>query len=226
MSTTTSASTAPVTSTKAAARIGGAAGIAFVVLALAGNSLTGGGVETDASSDGYAAEVARRTADGAWRAGIALELVAFLALLVFTAALARRIRLNEPREGYLGLAVLAAGTLLAAVKLASGSALYAADRRAGELDGEFARLLSDLNDASFALSFVPLGLLLGAAAVAALAHGALPRALGWTGAPLAVLLVAAASTGADAVPVPFLLSLLWLVATGVVMMRRPVPIAH
>lgn len=226
MTTTTSASTAPVTSTGAAARIGGGAGIAFVVLALAGNGLTGGGVETDASPDDYAAEVARRTADGAWRAGIALELVAFLALLVFAAALARRIRLHEPREGYLGITVLAAGTLLAAVKLASGSALYAADRRAGELDGESARLLSDLNDASFALSFVPLGLLLGAAAVAALAHGALPRALGWTGAPLAVLLVAAASTGADAVPVPFLLSLLWLVATGVVMVRRPVPISH
>lgn len=226
MTTTTSASTAPVTAAKASARFGGAAGIAFVVLALAGNNLTGGGVDSAAAADAYAAEVARRSADGAWRAGIALELVAFLALLVFSAALARRIRLSEPREGYLGLAVLAAGTLFAAVKVASGSALYAADRRAGELDGASARLLSDLNDASFALSFVPLGLLLGAAAVAALAYGALPRVLGWTGAPLAVLLVAAASTGADAVPVPFLLSLLWLVATGVVMVRRPVPLSR
>lgn len=226
MRTTTSAPVAVDHTRKTPGRLGGAAGIAFVVLALVGNSFTGGGVASDAAADAYAAEVARRTADGAWRAGIVLELVAFLALLVFTAALARRIRLTEPRQGYLGLAALAAGTLLGAVKLASGSALYAADRRAGELDGESARMLADLNDASFALSFMPLGLLLGAAAVAALAHGALPRVLGWTGAPLAVLLVAAASTGADAVPVPFLLSLLWLVATGVVMMRRPLPITH
>ncbi|HWG93715.1 MAG TPA: hypothetical protein VNU66_05770 [Mycobacteriales bacterium] len=220
----TTTATPPATSTgtgRAPGRLGGAAGIAFVVLALAGNSLTGGGVDSAAPSEAHAAEVVRRTADAAWRAGTALELVAFLALLVFSAALARRIRLSEPREGYLGLTVLAAGTLLAAVKLASGSALYAADRRAGELDGDLARLLTDLNDASFALSFVPLGLLLGAAAVAALAHGALPRALGWTGVPVAVLLVAAASTGADAVPVPFLLALVWLVATGVVLLRRP-----
>jgi hypothetical protein len=226
MTTSTSATARVDHTRKTPVRVGGAAGIAFVVLALVGNSLTGGGVDRGAAAGAYADEVARRTADGAWRAGIALELVAFLAFLVFAAALARRIRLSETREGYLGLTVLAAGTLLAAIKLASGSALYAADRRAGELDGELARMLSDLNDASFALSFVPLGLLLGAAAVAALVHGALPRALGWTGAPLAVLLVAAASTGADAVPVPFLLSLLWLVATGVVMVRRSVPNTH
>jgi hypothetical protein len=226
MTATTEPRTRSMASTRSgtAGRVGGAAGIAFVVLALAGNTLAGGGVPVDAPAAEHAAELARRTADGAWRAGVALELVAFLALLVFSAALARRIRMVEPQEASTGLVVLSAGVLLAAVKLGSGAAVLAADSRAGHLDGELARLLADLNGAAFALSFVPLGLLLLAAAVGALVHGALPRTLGWVGAVVGVLLVAAtAVAGADAVPIPFLLALLWLVATGVVMLRRPVP---
>lgn len=219
MTTTTLPPAEP--STGASGRLGGAAAIAFVVLALAGNSLTGGGVASQADPDAYAAEVVRRTADSAWRAGIALELLAFLALVVFAAALARRIRLVEPAQSYAGDLVLAGGVLLVAVKLASGSALYAADMRSDDISGELARLLNDLNGAAFVLSFVPLALLLGAAAVSALAHGALPRGLGWTGAPIAASLVAAAATGADAVPIPFLLALVWLLAAGVVMVRRP-----
>jgi len=72
--------------------------------------------------------------------------------------------------------------------------------------------------------FLPLGVLLGAAAVGALDR-TLPRALGWTGAPLSVLLFAASASGPEAVPVPFLLALIWLLATGVVMLRRPVSTA-
>ncbi len=36
-----------------------------------------------------------------------------------------------------------------------------------------------------------------------------------------MLLVAAAATGSDAIPVPFLLALLWVLSAGVVMVRRP-----
>lgn len=203
------------------ATAGGAAGIAFVLLALTGNSLTGGGVESGSPDEAFAEEVVRRTGDAAWRAGIALELVAFLALLVFAAALGRRIRAAEPAESFAGPLVLAGGVLLVAVKLASGSALYAADHRAGDLDPALARLLSDLNGAAFALSFVPLAVLLGAAAVGSLAYRALPRSLGAGAALLAVLLVAAAATGLEAVPIPFLLSLVWILATSVVLLRRP-----
>lgn len=219
MSVTTRPSVSPVT--RRPGRVGGVAGVAFVVLALAGNSLTGGGPGSGADPEAFAAEVVRRTTDVAWRAGIALELLAFLAFVVFAAALAARVRAVEPTGGYAGTLVLSGGVLLVAVKLASGSALYAADRRAGEISGELARLLGDLNDAAFVLSFVPLALLLAAASVAALAHHALPRALGWVGVPIAVLLVAAAATGSDAIPVPFLLALLWVLSAGVVMVRRP-----
>lgn len=206
-----------------AARVGGAAAVAFVALALAGNSLTGGGVAPGSPPEAYAQEVVRRTGELAWRIGIGLELVAFVALLVFGAALGRRVRSCEPREGYAGWLVLAGSILFVAVKLASGSALYAADHRSGDLEPAIARLLSDLNDAAFALSFVPLAVLLAAAAVGSLAHAALPRLLGWTAAPLAVLLLVAAATGSDAVPIPFLLTLVWLLATGITMLRRPVP---
>lgn len=223
--TVTAGLTQPTRQHPARGRIGGAAGVAFVLLALAGNSLTGGGLETDAAPEAHAAEVARRTGDAAWRAGIAIELVAFVALLLFAAALARRIRTVEPADGYLGSLVLAGGVLFAAVKLASGSALYAADRRAAEIDPASAQLLTDLNDAAFALSFVPMAVLVGAAAVAALSYGVLPRWLGWLGAALAPLLVAAAASGADAVPVPFLLGLLWILASGAAVLRRPAPIA-
>lgn len=215
--------TAVHTRTGVPGRLGGAAAIAFVALALAGNTLTGGGVPSGASPDAYADELVRRTGDASWRLGIGLELVAFLAFLVFGAALARRVRAVEPRDGYAGALVLAGAILFVAVKLASGSALYAADHRAGDLDAGLARLLTDLNDAAFVLSFVPLAVLLAAAAAGALAHGALPRALGWTAAPLAVLLVAAAATGSGAVPIPFLLALIWFVAVGVTMIRRPSP---
>lgn len=219
MSATTRPSVPPVT--RWPGRLGGAAGVAFVVLALAGNSLTGGGPGSEAEPEAFATEVSRRTADAAWRAGITIELLAFLALVVFAAALATRIRAVEPADSYAGTLVLAGGLLLVAVKLASGSAIYAADLRSGDIDGELARMLHDLNGAAFVLSFVPLALLLAAASAGALAHAALPRALGWAGPPVAVLLVVAAATGADAIPVPFLLALLWLLATGVVMLSRP-----
>ncbi len=205
-----------------AGRVGGAAGIAFVLLALTGNSLTGGGVEQGAPAEAYAEEVARRAGDATWQVGIALEMVAFVALLVFAAALARRVRAVEPEHSYAGQIVLTGGLLFVSVKLASGLALFAADRQAGDLDPALARAFTDVNDAGFGLSFLPLAVLLGAVAVAALAHGALPRALGWTGAVIAVLLLAAATGGADAVPVPFLLALVWLLVTGGVMLRRPV----
>jgi hypothetical protein len=73
------------------------------------------------------------------------------------------------------------------------------------------------------LFLVPLAVLLAAAAAGALAHAALPRLLDRTPAPLAVLLVAVAATGSGAVPIPFLLALVWLLATGITMLRHPVP---
>lgn len=112
------------------------------------------------------------------------------------------------------------------IKVASAAPVLAARHRAGDgLDPQLARTLQDINDASFALTFFPLAVLLAAFAIVAIRSGTLPRWLGWIAAVLAVVFLAgglagSADLGSEWAGLPMLLYPIWVVATSVVLIRR------
>ena len=206
-------------------RLGAASGVVYVVLLIAAGNIRGGG-EVPTTAAGFAQSFAQAAADKttftiAWF----LEALAFLCFLCFLGYLYRVLRRAEGEHGWLAAAAFGGGVMSIAIKLGSAAPIFAAFHRASEgLDPQIARALQDMNDASFFLSFYPLVVLLGAAAVVTFQHGALPRWLGWIAAVLAVALMAGATVGVIAgvedAGLPFLLFTLWIVMTSIVLVRR------
>ena len=204
-------------------RAGAAAGAAFVACILAGNSLTETVVGTDDSPAGIAADLAAQAASGVARAGYVLEVVGLLLLVWFAATVAA---LGWRRSGAASMPVLVAGAglLVAAVKLGSAAPFLAALTADG-LSDEVRHALVETNGAAFVLTWLPYAVLVGSAAVVLHRAGLVGRVLTGLGLVLAALGLATALVGftspATAVPVPFLLSLLWtLAASARVTVRR------
>lgn len=204
-------------------RLGTAAGAAFVVCILAGNSMTETVAGQDPSPAGTAAELVAQAGSGVVRAGLALELVGLL-LLVWFAATVAALGWRRSGAGALPVLVAGAGLLVAAVKLAS-AAPYLAALTADGLSDEVRHALVETNGAAFVLTWLPYAVLVGTAAVVLRAAGLVGRVLTGLGLVLAGLGLAVALVGftspATAVPVPFLLSLLWTLAVSMrVSVRR------
>ena len=198
-------------------RLGVGAGAAFVACILAGNSMTESVVGTDESPAGTAADLVAQAASGVARAGLALELVGLLLLVWFAPAVAA-VGWRRSGAGTLPLLVAGAGLLVAAVKLGS-AAPYLAALAADGLSDEVRHALVETNGAAFVLTWLPYAVLVGSAAVVLLRAGLVGRVLAGLGLALSGLGLAAALVGftspATAVPVPFLLSLLWTLAASV-----------
>jgi hypothetical protein len=194
-----------------------AAGLAFVVLAVAGNALQG----TMPELHGDAGAVARFYAGAPTRIAVAmmLSLISLFFLTVFLAALARALEDAEPRGGWAGGMARAGGTAAVAL-LAGGFALNSAGAlRAGEAGPVDPGTAAVFYDAGLALSGLaaPVGMaaLLAATASVVLRSGAFPRWFGWSSAVGALLGIVT--------PVSFVLLLLfpvWVVAACVALLRR------
>lgn len=198
-------------------RLGAGAGAVFVACILAGNSMTESVVGTDDSPAGTAADLAAQAASGVARGGLALELVGLLLLGWFAATVAV-LGWRRSGAGTLPVLVVGAGLLVAAVKLAS-AAPYLAALAGDGLSDEVRHALIETNGAAFVLTWLPYAALVGSAAVVLLRAGLVGRVLAGLGLALSGLGLAAALVGftspATAVPVPFLLSLLWTLAASV-----------
>lgn len=200
-------------------RLLAATGPAFVVLVLAGNSLTESA--TPATSGSHAgdalATLEAHAGSGTVHAGLALELLAFLCLAVFSAHLVDLLR----RRGALGttgvLAAVAACWLLG-VKVASGSPYLAGLALHDQLTPEVALGLVGSNGASFVLAWLPYGLFVLAAAHALYSAGLVGRVTWVAGSVIGAAGVVLALLGAPdpvgANPLAFLAGLLWLLAVG------------
>jgi hypothetical protein len=208
-------------STRTIARLGGAAGALYVVLVFVGQGITGTG-------DGPAlgsppAEYARWLADSApsttGYAGAFLELIGLLAFVVFVAVLYDVLRRSERERTWLPAAALGAGLVSAAIKITSAPPMLAAFSLRSSIDPQIAKLLVEINDYSFLLTWAVDAVLLGAVAASALRTGALPRWLAISAAAIAPLLIASVAGGNEAPPFAFLLALIWFVATSVVLTR-------
>lgn len=198
-------------------RLGAAAGAAFVVCILAGNSMTESVVGSDASASGTAADLAEQAASGVVRAGLALELLGLLLLVVF-AVTSAVLGMRRSGVGILPLLVAGAAVLVAAVKLGSAAPYLAALADDGMAD-EIRHALVATNDAAFVLTWLPYAVLVGSLAVMLFRTGLVGRLLAGVGLALGGLGLAAALAGfsspADAMPLPFLVSLLWTFAVSV-----------
>lgn len=178
----------------------------FVAAALAGNSLT------EAVDGGFAA----RAVSDAYRAGIAVEVAGLSLLVVFLAWCWSLLGGRASRTLPLGLT---AGTAFVALKLGSGAALLAGCSQHETLGRDAERLLVALNDAAFVLGWPLWGLFLLGVALGCRAAGRVGRVVAGVGLVLGVLTstlgIIGAGFAALAVPIPFLLSLLWLAFLGI-----------
>lgn len=200
-------------------RIGAACGAAYVLLVVIGNQMDAGS-STDPHPSG-----AKDLADFATaptisqRIGISLELAGFLALAIFLAWLVHALRERGGRAPWLGSAAGVFGVITLAVKMASGAPMWVGQLDHRELTPALARVLMDLNGASFVLTFLPYGMFVALAGAAFLAGGFLGRVAGWTGVVIGGLMVLATLvTQADPINtnvMPFLAGLLWLLVVGV-----------
>jgi hypothetical protein len=165
-----------------------------------------------------------------WRfpLGLAMELIGLLALVVFAARLAGRIRAVSRPESWTPAAVVAFAVLSAAVKVASFGPALVARKHTDSYDSGAITALFDLNEAAYDLSWALDGIFAIMLGLAALAARAMPRWL----AAWAIVAGAAIEVGL-AVPALFnnlqIAFLLWLVASSGWALRdglRPAPVSR
>lgn len=206
-------------------RLGAAAGLAYVVLAVVGNEILAGGGEAPAVN-APAREirdhlVANPAAAKFW-SGLYVEVFGLLLFIVFVSVLHSVLRRAEGEHGFLSTTALGAGLVSVAVKMASIPAAASAMYRAQDgMDPGLAAALIDINNFSFTLTWTLQALLLGTTAVIVLRTAALPRWLGWSAAVIApALLVGAANSTAEASFLPMMLNLIWIIAASVTLVRQ------
>ncbi len=207
------------------ARSAAAAGPAFVVLVLTGNSLTESAVVE--AGGGPGAEALRRFAaqqsSVAAQTGLVLELLAFVCFAVF-AACVYDISRRRGAGSFAGALALVSAVTMLAVKLGSGSAHIAGLSLHTSLTADTALALEAMNGAAFVLSWLPFAVFVAAAAYALRACGLLGRVGTWVGLGIGLVGVPAALLGVldpmTAMPVPFLLGLVWLLVVGAVLAIR------
>jgi hypothetical protein len=201
-------------------RLGAASGALFVVLIFAGNTLdTAGTVQSGhASGAQVLRDVEHQAGSTTATVGFALELLSFVAFMVFLGYLVGLFRFSRAGGAAAGTAVVAGVTMLA-VKLGSGSSagVLALDRRS--LTPQLARLLNDLSSTSFVISWLPFAVFVGALAIGLRTAGLAGRPTAYSGMVLGVAGVALTLVGlrnpVDANPFAFLLGLVWLVVISV-----------
>jgi|tagenome__1003787_1003787.scaffolds.fasta_scaffold20486818_1 hypothetical protein len=209
-------------------RLGATSGVLWFVLTMVGNTLNTAGTDQSAKPSGeqILADLQRTstTAD----IGFAMELLGFLALLVFLGYLYATLRRTD--EGtWLPATALVGGVTMIAIKLGSGAPLFAAMYRKDEITPDLARTLVDINSGAFWISWLPFAVLVTATAASLLSSHLVARPLAWTGVvfgvaglvPAVSLPVALTDFGAA----PFMLSYIWLAVIAAVLVFRPARVA-
>jgi hypothetical protein len=174
---------------KIADRIGALSGLAYVVLMFV--AFVSSGDTNPPSPTEPSATLAAYLARSESRAGLSttLTLLAVLCFFPFLASLSRQIRRAEGPDGWLASLVFGGGQVYAAMLLVM-TALAFATRVILDYGGD-TQVAKSLYVLGWEFSYVfgpPLTALIGAASVASLLHGALPRWIGWVGLPVVLLL--------------------------------------
>jgi hypothetical protein len=215
-------------------RLGACAGALFVVLAFAGNALSTAGASKAAHPTGEQVlkDVAHQAASSGATAGFILELLGFVAFIAFLAFLADRLcrpvattATGSARVNVAAAAAVLAGILMLAVKL--GSAVFVGvlllDRTG--LGPQLAQVLNDLNSVAFVLAWLPFAVFASALAVGLHRAGLVGRPTAYFGYALGVAGLVLALIGlrdaANANPLAFLATTLWLAGVSIRLAVRP-----
>jgi hypothetical protein len=208
-------------STRTIGRLGAAAGAAYVILSVLGDSLGGSGDSPALGSSAakYAHWLATSSPSTAGYGGAFLELIGVLCFVAFAAALYDVLRRAEPERTWLPTAALGAALVSTAIKLGAAPPMLAAFSLRHDADPQLAKALVEINDYAFLLTWAADALMLAAVAACALRSAAMPRWLAIAAAVIAPLLLASVAAGNDAPPFGFLLGLLWFLAASIALAR-------
>jgi hypothetical protein len=199
-----------------------ATGAVYVLAMVGGNALTQGGNDPADGSAALAALQHGRTA--AESLGAVMGPLSMLALLVYLAHLYRVLRTAEQPAARAATAALGAGLVMAAVDIGSAIPSVAAVLGREDLTAPLLRTLHLLNDAGFVIGGYLFGIFVVLAAGSAFTSRVLPRWLAGGGLVVGVLALVAGLAGivapAGYVPVPYLLCLVWVLASSVFLAVR------
>lgn len=172
-----------------------ATGTAFAILVVVGNGIhTEGGNQT---------------------VGYTLELLGYVALAIF---LAWTTRAFSSAGRVAATLALIGGTAMLAVKLTGWAAVMASQQTA--LTPDVAAGLVQVDEQAFVLAWLPWGLFVTGLALAAREAGRLPGWLAWAGVAIGIgCLAAVPVSSAEPFVLPWLISLLWLIATSTLFAR-------
>ena len=126
---------------------------------------------------------------------------------------------SERERTWLPAAAFGAGLASVAVKVSAAPAMLAAFSQHRDLDPQLAKVLVEMNDYAFLLTWALDAVMLGAVAACALRTGALPRWLAISAAVIAPILLASVAGGNQAPPFGFLLAVVWFVAVSAALAR-------
>jgi hypothetical protein len=205
-------------------RLGAVSGVLWFVLTMVGNVLNTAGTDQSAKPSGEQILADLQRSSTSADIGFGMELLGFLALLVFLGYLYATLRRADARS-WLPATALVGGVTMIAIKLGSAAPIFAAMYRKDEITPDLARTLVDINSGAFWISWLPFAVLVTATAASMLSSHLVARPLAWTGVvfgvaglvPAVILPVALSDYGIA----PFMLSYIWLaVIAGVLAFRR------
>jgi hypothetical protein len=209
-------------------KIGAIGGIAFVVLQMAAQGLIQvGGLEPTFGAPAtdivafFQARDARLVNLGDY-----LTALSSIAFLWFIGALWHEMRRVEREPGVLSMVAAGSGLIAVAVISAGSGWPLAVFRVEAGLEPQLARYLFDQGNYAFATMWVFAASLMLAAGLAGLRYGLLPGWISWLGLVAAAGLLAVRfiwASPSGVVFLPYMLFWLWLIAVGVVFLRRPAP---
>jgi len=211
-------STTPTPTAVTGSRFAWACGLLYPVLLIVGDDVIAQGDEiaTDAGSPAEIMQALAAKDTTAFFVGRSIGLISLLALAVFVAALAARMRQQHAHDT---LSQVAGIGVAAVVSLQMGAALaqFAAVRSHEDVAPEVVVLVLELSG-GFLLAMLPMALVLGAIGLAGIRSRLLGPVLSWSAAVLAVLLVVGFVAFTAGLGIGFLampLSWLWFMAAGV-----------
>ena len=149
--------------------------------------------------------------------GTAMEIIGFVAFAFFLGWLGPFLRRAGGPAVWLGNVAVIGGVATLAVKIGSVGPELALEAERSHVSGSLALLVYAMAGAGFVLSFLTFAIFMLGAGASILSSGALGRVTGWLAVLLGVagLAVVATTASLDANPVPFLLSLVWILVVSV-----------
>jgi hypothetical protein len=198
-------------------RIGAACGAAYVLLILVGNGIAVSG-ESNTPTGKQVLQYAQDLVDSpAKQAGMAMEVLGFVALAFFLAWIVPALRRAGGVAPWLANVVMIGGLATLAVKVGTIAPEAAVMAGRHTLDPDTAKALYDIAGAGFVISFLPFAIFMIGIGATVLTNGYLGRFAGWSAIVLGVLglVVVATARSLDANPMPFMLGLLWILVVSI-----------